>query len=188
MSILCEQVKELRYKADIYNTVGSAWELNRAEAKILQGLLRKAANTIESLSAKLEDMERPVEDCDGWILCSDKMPENGETVEITYVWEPYGKKGKTCYGTARAFYTDGTMTTEDSGFYWEDEENWEYCAEEDVTYIPAGWWESVAFSETFSAVNNKVIAWRPISGPYNPQKSIGDDYKKQIMDKFLRVE
>ena len=88
MSILSEQVKELRYKADIYNTVGSTWELNRAEAKILQGLLRKAANTIESLSA----------------------------------------------------------------------------------------------------VDNKVIAWRPISEPYRPQKSVGDDYKKQIMEKFLKVE
>ena len=188
MSILSEQVKELRYKADIYNTVGSTWELNRAEAKILQGLLRKAANTIESLSAKLADMERPAEDCDEWILCSDKMPENGEIVEITYMREAYGKKGEVRYRTARAFYTDGTMTTEDSGFYDEDAENWEYCAEEDVTYIPAGWWESAEFGEALSAIDSKVIAWRPISEPYRPQKSVGDDYKKQIMEKFLKVE
>ncbi len=124
----------------------------------------------------------------GWTPCTEKMPENGETVEITYMWEAYGKKGKVRYGTARAFYTDGTMTTEDSCFYCEDAENWEYCAEEDVTYIPAGWWESVAFSETFSAVDNKVIAWRPVSEPYNPQKSVGDGYKQRIMEKFLKVD
>lgn len=81
MSMISEQVKELRYKADIYNTVGSVWELNRAEAKILQGLLRKAADTIEALSAKLTDMERSVEDCGGgWILCSERMPEENEEV------------------------------------------------------------------------------------------------------------
>ncbi len=53
MSMIDDQVDELRYKADIYNVIDSKWELNRAEAKILQGLLRKAADTIETLSAKL---------------------------------------------------------------------------------------------------------------------------------------
>lgn len=74
MSMIGEQVKELRYKADIYNTVGSVWELNRAEAKILQELLRKAADTIEALSAKLQatNTERSAEDCGGgWIYCGD---------------------------------------------------------------------------------------------------------------------
>lgn len=77
MSMISEQVKELRYKADIYNTVGSVWELNLAEAKILQGLLRKAADTIESLSAKLADMEQSAEDCGGkWIKCDkDNLPD-----------------------------------------------------------------------------------------------------------------
>lgn len=97
MSIISEQVKELRYKADIYNTVGSAWELNRAEAKRLQEMLRKAADTIESLSAKLEDMERSVEDCGGWIECeSGKLPDKeaiccdvcGEII-IGYIHETY---------------------------------------------------------------------------------------------------
>ncbi len=74
---ISEQVKGLRYKADIYNTVGSVWELNRAEAKILQGLLRKAADTIESLSAKLADMGRSAEYCGGgWIPCDkDNLPD-----------------------------------------------------------------------------------------------------------------
>ena len=80
---ISEQVKELRYKADIYNTVGSVWELNRAEAKILQGLLRKAADTIESLSAKQENMERSAEDCGGgWIPCKDRLPETRNNILV----------------------------------------------------------------------------------------------------------
>lgn len=80
---ISEQVKELRYKADIYNTVGSVWELNRAEAKILQGLLRKAADTIESLSAKLADMEQSAEDCGGgWIPCKDRLPETRNNILV----------------------------------------------------------------------------------------------------------
>lgn len=52
MSMISEQISELRYQADIYNTVGSAWELNRAEAKKLQTMLREAADAIEALSEK----------------------------------------------------------------------------------------------------------------------------------------
>lgn len=73
MSIISEQVRELRYKADIYNTVGNAWELNRADAKILQRLLRKAADTIEALSKKLATNG-------GWIPCSERLPEENEEV------------------------------------------------------------------------------------------------------------
>lgn len=33
-----------------------------------------------------------------------------------------------------------------------------------------------------------VIAWRPIS-PYRPQqKSVGEDYKQRVMERFLKVE
>ncbi len=73
MSIISEQVRELRYKADIYNAVGSAWELNRAEAKILQRLLRKAADTIEALSKKLATNG-------GWIPCSEPPKHDKEVL------------------------------------------------------------------------------------------------------------
>lgn len=81
MSMVSEQVKELRYKADIYNTVGSVWELNRAEAKRLQIMLRQAADTIESLSAKLQAANRERSaNCGGWILCKVRLPEEGQEV------------------------------------------------------------------------------------------------------------
>lgn len=41
----------------------------------LEFALSEAADTIESLSAKLADMERPAEDCGGgWIKISDRVP------------------------------------------------------------------------------------------------------------------
>lgn len=85
MSMISEQVNELRYKADIYNTVGSVWELNLAEAKRLQAMLRQAADTIESISAKLQEanMERSAEDCGGWIPCKERLPDQRDNYLCT---------------------------------------------------------------------------------------------------------
>lgn len=33
-----------------------------------------------------------------------------------------------------------------------------------------------------------VIAWRPMPEPYRPRKSAGDDHKRQIIERFCRVE
>ena len=33
-----------------------------------------------------------------------------------------------------------------------------------------------------------VVAWRPLPAPYRPEKTIGEDYKNQIMYRFLRME
>lgn len=98
MSIISEQVRELRYKADIYNTVGSTWELNRAEAKILQILLRKAADTIEALSEKLAKNG-------GWISCSERLPETSEYMEFAPT--PYMKRIEIAYMTDTVEYLIG---------------------------------------------------------------------------------
>lgn len=35
----------------------------------------------------------------------------------------------------------------------------------------------------------RVVAWRPMPTAYHPKrKSVGEDYKQQIMEKFLKVE
>lgn len=58
-----EQVKALRDVAGAYQHNG------------LGLILREAADTIESLSEKLADMGRSVEDCGGgWIKISDRLP------------------------------------------------------------------------------------------------------------------
>ena len=104
-----------------------------------------------------------------WIPCSEKLPENEQTVEITFVRKRW-KTGEKMFLTARAFYTDGTTTTEESDYVWEETDNWEYDEEKESHIIPEGWWESVTFSEQFDAVDTAVIAWRPLPEPYIPEE------------------
>ena len=90
MSMISEQVKKLRDKAFAYGYTSNSET---------ESLLLQAANTIESLSAKLraENMERSAEDCGGWIECeSGKLPDKeviccdvcGEII-IGYIHETY---------------------------------------------------------------------------------------------------
>lgn len=109
----------------------------------------------------IENMEKVGD----WISCSERLPKNEEEVEITYTRKNY-KTGKTMYFTARAFYEDGTMNTEDSDYCWYDKDNWEYVEEKDSYIIPEGWFEVVSFSEEFGAVDMPVIAWQPLPEPY----------------------
>lgn len=104
-----------------------------------------------------------------WIPVSERLPENEQEVEIsckrTYIAS--GNEEKTAYFTARAFYIDGKMNTEDSRFSWWDScYNWEYDAEKDAFIIPEGWWEYVTFSEEFGAVDAEVLAWKPLTDPF----------------------
>lgn len=102
----------------------------------------------------------------GWIpVESGKLPENEKEVEITFTRKNY-KTGETLYLTARAFYEDGTTTTEDSAYGWDETDNWEYCEEKDACIIPEGWYEGVSFAEVFGIVDMPVIAWRYLTEPY----------------------
>lgn len=64
---ISEQVKELREHGQIH----------KHNNRYTVDLLNQAADTIESLSTKLQaaNMERSAEDCGGWIPCSERMPE-----------------------------------------------------------------------------------------------------------------
>lgn len=107
--------------------------------------------------------EKPIEKCDnGWILCSERLPENEEEVEITFTRKRY-KTDEILYLTARAFHEDGMLTTDDSAFDWDD---YEYDEETDSYIVPEGWYESVSFTETFAEVNAPVLAWRYTTPPY----------------------
>lgn len=179
-------LSDIKYIETVLNVVPTACHVDMIIDK-MDEIIRKyrAIGTPEECKGAVEFAIRNGNG--GWILCSDRMPENEKEVEITYMWEAC-PGGKAYYDTARAFYTDGTMTTEDSGYNWEYTDDWEYCEEKDDVYIPEGWWECVAFCETFSAVDQKVIAWRHCAEPYRPQKAVGDDYKDRIMGRFLRME
>ena len=72
---ISEQVKELRRYCVELKKYGGQWN-ERLACKI-----KEAADIMESLSAKLADMERSAEDCSGgWILTSEQMPEENEEV------------------------------------------------------------------------------------------------------------
>ena len=126
----------------------------------IEGYLGDAVGNIPSV----EDV--PV--VHGWIPCSERLPENETEVEISCIrsYIGAGDEKKVSHFTTRAFYTDGTMTTEDSNFLWKVGDNWEYDEEKDAYIIPECWWVYVAFSEDFGVVDDKVIAWMPLPEPY----------------------
>ena len=63
----------------------------------------------------------------------------------------------------KAFHTGGKTNTEDSAYVWEtDCIDMEYDEDADAYIIPEGWWESIEFGETFSAVDKPVLAWMPL--------------------------
>lgn len=101
----------------------------------------------------------------GWIPCRERLPENEQEVEITYV-KKHWKTGEPLYFTCRAFYSDGTVNTEESNYVWDETDNWEYIEKMDAYIIPEGWWECVSFAEEFAAVDMPVIAWMPLPEPY----------------------
>lgn len=127
---------------------------------------------VSGLYLRVDDMLRMIKGqpkTGRWIPCSERMPESEKDVEITYV-RKHWKTGEPLYSTARAFYEDGTMTTETSSFNWDNTDHWEHDEEKDYHVIPAGWFESVSFAEEFGAVDVPVIAWREIAEPYRPEE------------------
>ncbi len=82
---ISEQVRELRDLSEIPDIdVTGLYNLN--------DILAQAADTIESLSAKLADMERSAEDCGGgWIICNKyNLPKEKGKYWVTYFWSNKG--------------------------------------------------------------------------------------------------
>lgn len=103
---ISEQVRELRDLSEIPDIdVTGLYNLN--------DILAQAADTIEALSEKLTDMERPAEDCGGgWIPCKERLPEDGVDVLVWFEYFRYGEYD-------RLFQTKGisyTFNGEWSGF------------------------------------------------------------------------
>lgn len=100
----------------------------------------------------------------GWISVDDRLPENEVDVLICAQRRYY--KGGTIPVVSTAFYTDGKMNTEESGYNWDlDNVDMEYDEEADAYIVPEGWWESVRYGEEFSAVDDFVTHWMPLPKP-----------------------
>lgn len=116
MSMISEQVKELRNKADIFEQSGCAVDgIVRA--------FRQAADTIESLSAKLQaaNMERSAEDCGGWIKCKVRLPEEGHEVLLQ---DYYGNREIGRFGHNKdyqeGFYSRDWFSTANNYLAWRE--------------------------------------------------------------------
>ena len=93
-----------------------------------------------------------------WISVDDRLPKNEVDVLICAQRRYY--KGGTIPVVSTAFYTDGKMNTEESGYNWDlGNVDMEYDDEVDAYIVPEGWWESVRYGEEFSAVDDLVTHW-----------------------------
>lgn len=105
----------------------------------------------------------------GWISCSERMPEV-ETKVLIFAKRKY-KDGGVRNIVTTAMYEDGTMSENDSNWRWEDIDG-EWDEENDCYIIPEGWWEDKIYNydgELNNAVDDKVIAWQPLPQPYKPK-------------------
>ena len=100
---------------------------------------------------------------DGWIPAW-KPPESEKEVLIL-----------TDRGTiTTAIYEDGTVPEERSIWAWTDID-FIYDEDNDINYIPKGWWEYRHFNPDDiynNAVNENVIAWQPLPEPCRPERSV----------------
>lgn len=118
---------------------------------------------IKTINAAIDELEKL-----DWVPVDQALPKNEQTVLITVECRP--KRIKPYRRVVRAFFTDGKHTDNDSLYMWDhmdqDVENWK----DDVYHIPEGWWESVYYSEEFSPIDDKVIAWIPLPEAYTEDK------------------
>lgn len=118
-------------------------------------IMREAADLIERQTEEFEGLRSTRE----WIPVEERLPENEKDVLILF--ERAGLRGNVYRVVGKAFHT------ENSAYAWETDYIDMECDEDSDAYIiPEGWWESVEFGETFSAVDRPVLAWMPLpDGP-----------------------
>lgn len=138
MSMLSEQVNELRKVSGWYKESNA----------YLQKVLLQAANTIETLSAKLarENMERSDRYYNGgWIFCSngENLPKEAEN-DIKNGWSEDVRPSN--YVLCES--TDGNIF---KGFY---------------SYAYKTWAD---FKECHEYEADEIIRWKPLPEPYKPQ-------------------
>lgn len=95
----------------------------------------------------------------GWISVHDRLPKIEKEVLILC-----NRNGHPVITTA--MYEDGTNTTEDSEWFWNDASDFcEYDEENDLFIIPEGWWEYRHFNPDDvynNSVDVPVTHWMPL--------------------------
>ena len=125
-----------------------------------------------------------------WIPVAEQMPPVETEVIIT-------ARRKYKDGTYReiittAMYEDGTVLENDSCWNWyEIDGKWD--EENDCYIIPEGWWENRHYNPDDvynNAVDDEVIAWRPLPEPYRggeQPKQTNADRIRSMTDEELAI-
>ena len=123
-----------------------------------------------------------------WIPVAEQMPPVETEVIIT-------ARRKYKDGTYReiittAMYEDGTVLENDSCWNWyEIDGKWD--EENDCYIIPEGWWENRHYNPDDvynNAVDDEVIAWRPLTEPYREMpKQTNADRIRSMTDEELAI-
>ena len=95
-----------------------------------------------------------------WISVDERLPENEKPVLIATKWSLMGMRGM---AVSCGFHTDGKTFSGDSNYNWTDGNvDLIYDEDEDEYIVPECWWESVRYSDEFSAVDEPVLYWMPL--------------------------
>ena len=118
-----------------------------------------AADLIEQQEAKIKELEEKAPE---WVPVEERLPENEERVMIRCIRNGY-------ITVLAAIYEDGSVTTEDSRWNWNEyEEYLGYSEENDVFVIPRGWWGKRYFTPDDADsvyLCCAVTHWMPVPKP-----------------------
>lgn len=96
-----------------------------------------------------------------WIPVTERLPECETEVLIL------AKCGNRHIITT-GMYEDGRKTTDDSNWWWQETDVFEYDEEKDAYLIPEGWWEYKHYTgddEYNHAIDDIVTHWMPLPEP-----------------------
>ena len=98
-----------------------------------------------------------------WISVKERLPGNEKPVLIATKWNRMGMRGM---AVSCGFHTDGKTFIGNSDYDWTDGNvDLIYDEDEDEYIVPECWWESVRYSDEFSAVDEPVLYWMPLPEP-----------------------
>lgn len=98
-----------------------------------------------------------------WISVEDRLPKAEEEVLVLAIRKTKWMKQAVPIITT-AMYEDGTVSTDDSDWSWYDMD-YIYDEENDVQYIPEGWWEYRHYNPDDvlnNPIDDTVTHWMPI--------------------------